>query len=382
MPRLFLALVALLVAADSARAQGTLGGQGFGFAPGQLSTRALSTGGAIAQFDGQSPINPASLAGLLRTTIYLQYEPEYRQVDVDGASDGSRLIRYPVAAVTFPARRRLTMGLSASTLLDRTWTSSFAFTTPVTDGTAEASGTYASSGAINDLRLAAAWGTGGPLRIGAGLHAITGQNRLVVNGLFVFPDSLGTGPLSERSVLSYGGYAASAGVDWRPTTVLSIAAMALKGGTLRSYRNDSSLTSARVPDRLSAGVGYTGLSGASIAMNADWQGWSSLQSLRDPRASTLRAFDAWGVSLGAELDGPSWFQQTVPVRGGLRYRHLPFGAGDAQVRELAVAGGLGIPVARGRGGLDIGVQRAARSANGIDARETAWTLSVGLTVRP
>jgi hypothetical protein len=252
----------------------------------------------------------------------------------------------------------------------------------VTDGEAEGTGTFASTGAINDVRLGAAWAFGESFRIGAGAHAITGQNRLAVNGTFRFPDSLNTAPLSERSILSYGGYAGSLGVDWRPSRVLAIAMSGLKGGAIRSYRNDTVQTSARVPDRLGVGVAYSGIRGASLALNADWQGWSSLESLRDPRLSNLRAFDGWGAGLGAELEGPSWFQQTIPVRAGLRYRMLPFGAGDEQVREVAIGSGLGIPVARGRGTLDLAIQRASRSASGLDAKETAWTLSVGLTVRP
>ena len=382
MPALLVALVATLLLVRPVHAQGTLAGQGFGFAPGQLSTRALGTGGAIAQLDPISPINPASLGMLNRTTVFVQYEPEFRQVRLDDGSDGSRLIRYPLAFVAFPVSDRLTMALSTSTLLDRTWTSSFDFTMPVTDGVAEGSGTFASSGAINDVRLGGAWTLGQSIRIGAGAHAFTGQNRLSVNGTFVFPDSLGTAPLSERSIISYGGYAGSLGVDWRPSRVLAIAASGMKGGAIRSYRNDSVQTSARVPDRLGAGVAYSGIRGATLALNADWQGWSSLQELRDPRISDLRAFDAWGMGLGAELEGPRWFQESVPVRAGFRYRKLPFGAGDEQVREIALGGGLGIPVARGRGTLDLAVQRASRSASGVDAKETAWTLSVGLTVRP
>src|SRR5688500_1817380 len=197
--RPLVALAALLLVGARADAQGTLAGQGFGFAPGQLSTRALGSGGATALFDAHSPINPAALGRLDRTTIFLQYEPEFRQVRLDDASDGSRLIRYPVAFVAFPVSQRLTIALSSSTLLDRTWTSRFEFTLPVTDGTAEGSGTFASAGAMNDVRLGAAWALSETFRVGAGAHAITGQNRLAVNGVFTFPDSLGTAPLSERS---------------------------------------------------------------------------------------------------------------------------------------------------------------------------------------
>jgi hypothetical protein len=383
-PRLAAGLAAALLLGASPRlapAQGTVGGQGFGYAPGQLSTRVLTLGGANAELDPQSPANPAALATLGRPTLFLQYEPEFRRVELGDVSDGSRLIRFPVLAIGMPFGSRATFGLSASTLLDRTWSSQFTSSQPTSDGTVEGRGTFQSEGAINDVRLAGAWAFAPGFRLGAGVHAITGQNRLAIAGIFEFPDS-SVGALDERSELAYSGFAASVGADWRPSTVLAIAGSVRKGSTLKSYRNDTAQTSARVPDRFGASIGYAGIRGASLGVSSFWEGWSKMESLRDPRTSSLRAFDSWGVGAGAELAGPTWFQFTIPLRVGVRYRTLPFGVQDAQPHELAVAGGLGLTLARGRSSIDLGVQRASRSASGVEARESAWTLSMGITVRP
>jgi hypothetical protein len=58
-------------------------------------------------------------------------------------------------------------------------------------------------------------------------------------------------------------------------------------------------------------------------------------------------------------------------------------AGVFDVREVTVSGGLGLLLAANRAMLDLGVQRASRSASGAgDLDESAWTVSVGLRIRP
>jgi hypothetical protein len=65
-------------ATTMARAQGTLGAQGFGYPPGQLSVYSRAVGGATAEEDPLSPINPAAIAFLQRGGLYLQSEQENR----------------------------------------------------------------------------------------------------------------------------------------------------------------------------------------------------------------------------------------------------------------------------------------------------------------
>ena len=76
--RLAVGGVALVSIASTARAQGTLGAQGFGYPPGQLSIYSRSVGGATAEVDPISPINPASLILLRRGGLYIQSEQESR----------------------------------------------------------------------------------------------------------------------------------------------------------------------------------------------------------------------------------------------------------------------------------------------------------------
>src|SRR6185312_14916219 len=59
--RLAAAAAAFCWSAAALGAQGSLGLQGYGYPGGELSTRALATGGALGDFDANSPINPAAL---------------------------------------------------------------------------------------------------------------------------------------------------------------------------------------------------------------------------------------------------------------------------------------------------------------------------------
>lgn len=113
--------VALASLSTAARAQGTLGAQGFGYPPGQLSVYARATGGAMAEDDALSPLNPAAIAFLQRGGLYLQSEQENRSLDAGGRSGGTRAYRFPLFAAALPVGARAMVAVSFSTLLDRTW---------------------------------------------------------------------------------------------------------------------------------------------------------------------------------------------------------------------------------------------------------------------
>ena len=56
-------LAGLILVPVVGAAQGTVGGQGFGYPAGQYSSRAAATAGALAPFDPMSPVNPAAITG-------------------------------------------------------------------------------------------------------------------------------------------------------------------------------------------------------------------------------------------------------------------------------------------------------------------------------
>ena len=92
--------------------------------------------------------------------------------------------------------------------------------------------------------------------------------------------------------------------------------------------------------------------------------------------------DAWDFGLGVDAAGPRLLGAPLTIRGGARRRSLPFLAADEQVNETAFTLGTGVPLAGGRAQLDLFVERAARSADKVDAKERSWTFGLGLTVRP
>jgi hypothetical protein len=152
-----------------------------------------------------------------------------------------------------------------------------------------------------------------------------------------------------------------------------------KGGTLNADRADTALGSARVPDRLGLSLAYIGISGTQIAARTSLEKWSSLDGLRRGGA---QAVDAWDTSVGADIAGPRFGSRPFMIRVGGRWRTLPFEAvPDHKVRERSLGLGLGTSLANGRVVTDVTVSRATRDA-GLTIGERAWTLSIGLGVRP
>ncbi|HEU4564156.1 MAG TPA: hypothetical protein VFS05_05895 [Gemmatimonadaceae bacterium] len=370
------ALALLAAAASTAAAQGTLTTQGFGYPPGQVSARAQATGTSFGEVDPHSPINPASIIEFGRGSVYGQYSPEVRTVTTGGGSDRSTLTRFPVASIAIPVRDRLMLGLSISTLLDRSWRTDSTFVLGSGADTTTATASFGVSGAISDVRFAAAYQLHPRLRVGVGFHALAGRNNTSRD--LIIADTARFSSSRERDEFSFSGLGASAGVEWRPSNVLAIAASARTGGQMRAWRNDSILTTSSFPRRAGASIIYSGLGGVAFAVRADWEGWGRMENLSRGDTPT---FDAWEYSAGVEAKGPSLGETNVPLRAGFRHRTLPFGvAGGEKVTENSVMGGLALPLARGRAGIDLTIQRDLRSAAG-DAREKGWTFSTGLVVR-
>jgi hypothetical protein len=96
----FAVAAALCAVAPALHAQGALSTQGFGYPSGELSTRALATGGSLADFDANSPLNPAALLVGTRATVYVQYDPEFRFVTGTGLNASSVTARFPLFLVS------------------------------------------------------------------------------------------------------------------------------------------------------------------------------------------------------------------------------------------------------------------------------------------
>jgi hypothetical protein len=382
-----LAVVATaLGVAHDAQAQGNLSTFGFGYPPGQLSARALATGGAIGEIDPVSTLNPAALANWGGPAVYFQIEPEFRRVDGAGGSDRTTTARYPLTGGALSMGSRWTLGFAASTFLDRSWATSSRTTHELGSDMVPATTTFRSEGAINDVRVALAWSARPWLRVGLGAHALTGQNRLTV--IDAFDDVARYDTLRQDTTISYRGTALSGGVEMRAGRVASVAASMRVGGRIRAVSGDATLRRASVPTRFGVTVAYLGIANSAIALRTSYDRWSSLEGLGRPG---LPAVDAWDTSVGADIAGPRIAaERTLMLRAGFRWRTLPFAvtpvdggtAGEPRkVRERSFSAGAGTTLARGRASVDVGVIRAARDA-GLSVDERAWILSIGLSVRP
>ena len=367
---------AMALVASRATAQGTLSAQGFGYPPGQLSAVARSLGGATAETDGLSPINPAAMIGVRRGALYLQSESETRSIDASGNSGSTRTFRFPLFSAAVPVTSRGMIGLSFSTLLDRTWGTETRAKQLFGDDSVAYRETFRSEGAMNDVRFAGAWAVRDNVILGLGLHVYPGENRLTVAR--EFDDSLSFAPLRDSVNVNFSGVGVSGGLMWRPFRALTVGASGRVGGKLKLRERDSLKTSADAPSRLGAGVRYD-VSGIAVAVRADRTLWSQMAGLGTTRSTPQ---DTWDFGLGLDAVGPRIFGAELALRGGVRRRDLPFRADSQSVRETAFTLGTGAPLARGRASVDLYAEHASRSAASVDVTERSWTFGLGFTVRP
>lgn len=372
------ALAALAVAwfAPGLRAQANMSTQGFGYPTGQLSSRAAGSGGSIAEVDPLSPINPASLADLPSRTVFFQIEPEFRTVTTANGTDHTTTARYPVVFGAVPVGNRWVVSFGSSTLLDRTSTTTFTSTQPLSaTESVDMTTKFEVDGAMNDVRLAAGWAPARWLRVGVGAHAIAGHNRISVTQTFA--DTVAFSPFNQTRVLSFSGGAVSAGFEL-VSKLFTFGASARHGGTARMSVEDTVLSHGDAPTRFGASLSYTGLANSFFSVRTSRDNWSTLGSLGEPG---LRGVDAWDTSIGADVAGPHVFDRILFLRAGYRDRTLPFEAAGSAVTEKSVTGGLGTTFANNRILTDFAVIRATRSAS-IAASEHAWSISLGFSVRP
>lgn len=366
----------LAASARMAGAQANLSTQGFGFPTGQFSTRAQGTGGALGEMDPFSPINPATIGAFTTRILFFQMEPEYRSVSSPGGSEQTTTARYPVVFGALPMGHGLVTSLSASSLLDRTSTTSFN-SIQIINGNESVPMTTTTriNGGLEDVRLAAAWSPRNWLRLGAGIHGITGSNLVTLTQSFA--DSARFAAFTTQRVLGFHGTAASLGAQLLTSQVVASVSGRF-GGSLRLSSQDTLLSTANVPGQFGASIAYVGIANSAISVRTSYDNWSALGGLG---TQNVRGVNAWDTSIGGDFAGPKIADRIIYLRTGYRNRTLPFQAAFQNVTEKSWSVGTGTTFANGRVLTDVALIRAWRSAD-LPATEHAWTLSFGLSVRP
>jgi hypothetical protein len=358
-------------------AQGTLSTQGLGFPPGQLSTRANTMGGAIGEADPLSPLNPAAI-GVLRTSmIGMQAEPEFRELKYGVASQRTSVARFPVFFGYMPVGTRWGVMVSASTLFDRTWTTTSRDSQAVGTDTVTSTVIQSSDGSVVDVRLAVSYMARSWLQFGLGTHGYTGNDALKT--VRAFDDTARFTTDTLRNVLSFGGSALSAGALAYWPTIGAIGVTYRKGGNLNTYSGPRMVRGGSAPDHIGVSAMYLGIKGTTLGVRLASDLWSKVADV----SPSLKVHEGLDLGLGADVLGPRFGGGAghASLRLGARWRTLPFSFNATPVKERSWSFGFGVPLAAQRAELNFGVLRAARSGP-AGYSENAWTISTGFTVRP
>jgi hypothetical protein len=372
--------LALLSLPVVVRAQGTLSTQGFGYPTGEMSTRALGAGGATSDFDAFSSTNPASIAASLGSMLYVQMEPEYRHLTNDNGGNQKNVIaRHPLAALAVQIRPNLFGGVSVSNFLDRSFETQERRTTVIADTSLATTNTFKSDGAIGDVRAGLAWTPTSWVRLGVAGHIISGSNRL--RSTEAFDDSVRFAAIADTQTVTYVGSALSAGVQLFAGQVAAFAVSYRKGNSMSVKHQDTTLATANVPDGISLSAAFIGIKGSMLAVRTSRDSWTRMEGLG---SDSLPITNSWDTSVGADVLGPHIGSHVLQLRAGGRWRTLPFGLVNSEIKERTYNVGGGTLLAQGRLGIDFAAIRSLRTpvASGVPFRESAWTMSFGVTVRP
>jgi len=338
--------------------------QGLG-TPGKWeSVRARSAGGAFAPFDPFSTLMDAPLADVRRLSAGMTNTTSWRQFAEDTTGTTLRTTRFPAMVIAGPIFPRLTIGGGFTTYLDR----SFGVTTEDTidiRGNPEAvSDQITSDGGVTDVRIAAGLRVSRRLAIGGGLHLLTGSSRIVATRRFA-DTSYRTS--TSRDEVAYEGMGASFSALLDLGRDLRFAGWYRVDSKLRADLNGRTVAENDLPVSYGGGILWGPGGQVVVAGSVAWHQWSTA-------GADANAHDTFNWSFGAEIGSAS-----SPFRVGARGGQLPFGL-DGPPTEVGLSAGLGRQFAAGRGRIDIGVERLERKGTGLT--ESAWSLLLGVTVRP
>ncbi|HEV8150472.1 MAG TPA: hypothetical protein VGP61_09850 [Gemmatimonadales bacterium] len=355
------------------------GARGFGIPLRPLSVRATATGSAFGLFDGESALNPASIALAGYLTASFQTVQNWRTFENPAGTGSARDNRYPGLFVSGPlGGTRLALSLSASGYTDRNFTLASRDTLILRGEPVEVQDTLSSQGGISDLRAALAWRQSRAVQWGLGLHLLTGSNR--IRSHRAFSDTAFAGA-TEVNTISYLGFGLSAGVVARLRKVLSFAAMARVDDRMRLQRDTLGTGSVKLPMTLSGGLRAQLGERLLVAGSALFRNWSVSDADLVAQGG-VGSVNTTELATGLEFLTDPKRPQHRPLRFGLFHAQLPFSLvrGEA-LSETGVSLGSSQRFVANRAGVDLSLARVWRKG-GANFRERAFLLTLGVSIRP
>jgi len=375
-PLVLLVLAALPGAAVAQSSQFGVRGLGLPLRP--LSARTLGTAGAFGLFDPETSLNPASLGPVATVTAVFTGVQEIRHAENPAGTASLRDARFPQIGVAGPLRRfPLVLGVSYSGYSNRDFTLATADTLDIRGILVPVHDTLASRGGISDLRFAGAYRLHQGWVLGAGIHVLTGSNRVEFRRSFADP---GYEPVRQLSELSYAGVGVSLGATRQLGSKLTVAALARTDGHVGLDRDSARVARVDLPYTLGLGLRAGLVPRLDLAGHAIFRTWSGANSDLLEQGGT-GASNTFEVAGGGEYTTDPRRPYRRPIRFGARFATLPFPVVEGgQPREFAVAIGTGTRFAQQRGGVDLALEHVWRTEG--EFKERAFLVTVGISVRP
>ncbi len=386
--RLLPVLLAIFGALAPAQAAGQVqlfGTVGLGRPVRPLDGRARALGGAAVVLHGGnlSAVNPASLARINSTGLWLSYQPESRTLKGELASGDTETASFPLFRMALPMSRRWVAGVAFGSVLDRNWGVQFTDTLSLTTGDAPFQETRTSDGGITQFRLEGGFVVSRRWTIGAAFQYFFGESRVEVTRVFLpRPDTVPADPLQpfvSSTAIRTTGWGLTLGTEFQPADELILGLVATWGSDL-TVRDDSTGAEIKVGLPVGLDVGASWLLSPEVlfAVAGGWKNWSRARA--DLPDSGVE--DAWRVGGGLEVrflsSGEAW---ATLLRLGGSYEKLPFKLEGGSPWERALAAGLGVGFIGGRGRFDAAIEfgrRGNQDTNAIEESFTRYTFSVAV----
>ncbi len=372
-----LAMGALAAVAGGLQADDSVFGiRGLGILGRPQSARSAAAGGGFSLFDGEGAVNPAALTRWRGMSGWAVGSPSRHRFGSPAGDASLSSTRFPLIGFSTVVGQRLSVGVTISDYLDRTWSVRSVDTLTPRGAPVEVTDQSRSIGGVSDLRLGAGYRLSPTVAVGVGLHALTGSTRLDVTRQFT--DS-SYQSFRDTAVTDFHGFGLSAGALFTPRANLVLGLSLRVNTALHARSTGGARADVALPMELGFGAQYAPRTGSLIGVSVQYAGWG--RAADDlAAAGEERSRNVWSVGAGAEVETMRVGSARMPVRIGYRWRQLPFPVSGVAVGEHAFTAGLGLSLVGGRALLDVGYERGTRSAGALSEQLTTGYL--GITVRP
>jgi len=367
---LFLALgIVLGMAAGTVRGDSPFAIGSFGIPVPQVDGRGMGMGGVSIALRGESfsALNPALLTEFNRSAISGMVIPAYSFSRDTVASSTNRSYEFSYVKLVFPIPAEFVFSATLQQVLDFDWE----VNRPFTFQGEELTETFRSSGAVFKGQLAVARPLFYGLRGGIGFDFYRGKLSDVREMLFqgTFYSSGSAIDVVDEYSYETSALGMSMGLLYTPHRKIAAGLYVTPGfdlGLEEEFETSAGTTIGRsfdagMPNAWGLGLSFRLTNSLLLGFDYDRRNWSAFTIEGD---GSQGFHDEITYALGMELSSSrrrkrSWLKKTS-LRAGYRSRTLPMRVAGAIVGERVVTVGWGVPIGKGVGRIDLGVEMGSR----------------------